>query len=865
MEKNAAIQLSQQDFLAQIKSSTDGLTSKEAVKRLTEAGANILGKKKANALAVLARQFKSSLVYLLIAASAIAYFIQDVQDGTIILVILLVNTGLGFYQEYKSERIIEKLTQFITKQVRVKRDGQFSLVDESQVVPGDVLQMHEGDIASADMRLFEATGLQINESQLTGESVPAVKQPAGDRVSEDNLVFAGSVVEKGEGIGIVYATGRDTQLGEIAKLSTETKKQTQYEKFLQSFSSQLMRVILSVLALVFVAKLFLTHGTSNITELLLFIIALAVSTVPEVLPVIATVTLSSGALRLAKKHVVVKRLSAMEDFGNVNLLCTDKTGTLTENKMTVSKLVSSDGALFQRFAFACIAPIKHRKHRTSNSYDDAFIAFVSPALQKEASRLSIVKELPFDPADRRRRVVLEDKKSGEHFLVVIGAPEVLLHIAHTPQHAKYQHDISLEGKTGLHHLAIAYKKVAYGDDFDILKNETDLSFLGYVSLLDPLRPSVKGTIARAAKLGIKIKILTGDSREVAEYVGKEVGLMQEGGKVYLGSELEAMPAEEFKTAVFDSDIFARVSPEQKFKIIETLKERYTVAYQGDGINDAPALKLADVAIAVNTATDIAKENADVVLLNRSLEVIIGGITYGRSIFVNVNKYIRYTMGNNFGVLIGLSGLYLFSINLPILPVQALLNNLLGDIPLVMVSTDTVEDEEVVAPERHNVKELMFISLILGVPTALFEILYFALIRSQPVASVQTSLYVFLTFQALIIFFAVRNKKHFWKAKAPSMILDISFALAFVFALGIIYVPQFEIWFSFVPISAAAIGTIAVLMMLYFIAVDYVKTWYYRAQTQMPEPSYISGVARVYTDVTSGLIGRTHRDSNQPRK
>jgi Mg2+-importing ATPase len=832
MEKKEALQLTQSDFLQQLHTSTDGLASKEAALRLAERGPNVLGRKKANALVVLARQFKSSLVYLLIAASAIAYFIQDGQDGTIILAILLINTSLGFYQEYKSERIIEKLTQFITRAARVKRDGEFMLIDESQIVAGDVLQLHEGDIAPADMRLFEATELQINESELNGESVPVIKCAAASTTSEENLIFAGSIVEKGAGTGIVYAIGKDTELGEIATLSTETKKQTQYEKFLQSFSSQLIRIILSVLALVLIAKLLLTHGASSTTELLLFVIALAVTTVPEVLPVIATVTLSSGALRLAKKHVVVKRLSSMEDFGNVNLLCTDKTGTLTENKMTVRSIVASDDELFQKLAFACIAPIKHRKRRTQNSYDNAFFAYVSAAIQKEASHLNIVKELPFDPADRRRRVVLEDKQSGEHFLVVIGAPEILLTIAHTPHHAKYQHDIIAEGKTGLHHLAIAYKKVTYDEDFDFKTHEAGLAFLGYVSLYDPLRPSVKSTIHHAQKLGIKIKLLTGDSREVAEYVGKQVGLMEDHGVAYLGSELEAMTPEEFKKAVLSCDVFARVSPEQKFKIIEALKESYTVAYQGDGINDAPALKLADVAIAVNTATDIAKENADVVLLNSSLEVIIGGIKYGRSIFVNINKYIRYTMGSNFGMLVGLAVLFLFSATLPILPVQALLNALFTDIPLIMVATDSVEDDEVVAPEKHNVKGLMLLSFFLGLPTALFEIAYFAVIQSQSAPVVQTSLFVFLTFQGLAIFYAIRNKKHFWKAKPPSTILNVLFVLVFVCTIGVIYIPQFQAWFSFVPLSALTIVSIAVPMLAYFFVIDYAKTWYYSRQERL---------------------------------
>lgn len=818
------------DVFQQLTSPENGLSQQEAGKRLIEHGPNILGKKTANAFSVLVRQLRSSLVYLLVIASIVSYGIKDYTDSTIILVILIINTSLSFYQEYKSEKIIEKLSHFISKQVRVKRDGQILLLDASVIVPGDILIIQEGDIVPADIRLIEADNLQINESQLTGESVPVNKRvTTGAGATSETLLFTGSVVEKGGGIGIVYATAKDTELGTIATLSTETKKQTQYEKSLQSFSTLLIRVVLIGLAVVFISKILLTHGLSNITELLLFIIALAVSTVPEVLPVITTVTLSSGALRLAKKHVVVKRLSAMEDLGNINLLCTDKTGTLTENKMTVHSIVATNNELFQKLAYATVTPLKNRKRRTPHSYDDAFLQYVSEAIQAEARGFVIRQEIPFDPEDRRRRVVLEDTVNHLYYLVVIGAPDILLDIAKCPKKSEYLATIAQEGASGLHHLALAYKSITYINDFDILKNEQGLDFLGYVSLEDPLRPSAKLTIEHAEKLGIAIKILTGDSREVAQYVGRQVGLVEEGQRVYLGDELDALSPEAFDKAVMDSHVFARVSPTQKFNIIQALKQHYVVAYQGDGINDAPALKLADVAIAVNTATDIAKENADIVLLNKSLEVIIGGVKYGRTIFVNINKYIRYTMLNNFGMFISLSVMYLLSATLPILAVQVLLTNLFGDIPLITVSSDTVDDEEVVRPEQHNIRELIMLSIILGIPTALFELIYFVTVHTKPTPLLQTSLYVFFTFQALIIFYAIRNKGHFWKAKRAPFVVNSSFLIACITSLAIIYIPIFQSWFSFVPLPRSAILMIVVFTVFYFFATDAVKVWYYRSE------------------------------------
>jgi len=572
----------------------------------------------------------------------------------------------------------------------------------------------------------------------------------------------------------------------------------------------------------------MSGGAVQFPELLLFIIAMAVAVVPEVLPVIAMVTLSNGALKLARRHVVVRRLSSLEDLGNVDLLCTDKTGTLTENRMVVNDIVSVDPDLFQKLAYASITPLKTRKHRLQNTYDDAFDKYIPEPIKNEAKNLKIIKELPFDPEDRRSRTVLEDTKTQKYYLVSMGAPESLLSIAGgSHDKAKYTQDIIAGGKQGLHHLAIAYKEVVCDKDFDILKNEKGLIFLGYVSLRDPLRPSVKSTIQLAEKLGIKIKILTGDSKEVAEYVGRQVGLVTDGDKVYVGDELDAMSQAQFKIAVHECNVFARVSPAQKFNIIKALKETNIVAYQGDGINDAPSLKLADVAIAVNSATDIAKQDADIVLLNKSLDVIINGIDYGRSIFVNINKYVKYTMVSNFGNFIALSALYLVSANLPLLPVQVLLTSVITDIPLITISSDSVEGGEVVKPEKQNVRDLIFISLILGVPTALFEVFYFVLIRAQATPVVQTSLYVFLTFLALAAFYVVRNKGSFLKAKPPSSLMDVSFLMGFVVSLGIIYVSKFQSWFYLVPLGLEPIGIILVLVLIYLFAADFVKVWYYR--------------------------------------
>lgn len=836
MDKTKVLTLTQQELLNALQTSTDGLSQQEATKRLAEYGKNQLTKTGHYGLLVFVRQLQSSLVYLLVAACLISLWLQNYTDASLIGIILLINTTLGFFQEYRSERIVEKLSTFISKHVLVKRDGEIRLVDETDIVPGDVVIVREGDIAVADMRLIEVDGLQVNESQLTGESVPVSKRvfdkPSDDRARQNlSLVYAGTIIEKGKGIGVVYAAANDTELGVIASLSTDIKKETQYEKSLRSFGALLIKVTLIGLGLVFVLKLLLAHGhVSNVADLFLFIVALSVAVVPEVLPVIATATMTSGAMKLARQHVVVKRLSSLEDFGNVTMLCTDKTGTLTANRLALTKLVSEDEQLMMTLAYASIQPITITgdNKQSHSSFDEAFITYIPEAIATQAKQFEILKELPFDPDARRRRAVVSNDQSKKHYLVVIGAPEILLEIATTQKQEKYNEEIIRESKAGLRHIAIAYKEITYDKGFDILKNEHGLEFLGYATFLDPLWPRAKDTIRQAEKLGIAIKILTGDSKEVAEYVGKEVGLISGGQVVYTGDELEAMPEETFKLTVKNNPIFARVSPRQKYDIINILKADNVVAYQGDGINDAPSLKLADVAIAVENATDIANENADIVLLSDNLEVIIEGIKYGRTIFVNINKYIKYTLVGNWGNFIALGVLYVLTTDLPMLPIQVLLTSVVTDLPFISIYADTVEDSEVMLPKKHDPKELIMLPLVLGFPTALFSLGAFYLIRNNSPIFIETVLFLFFTMLQMFAFFSVRTTGHFWKGSRPSLILAALFLAALIFSVLIIYVRPFQLWFNFIPLPAYGVIAILLLMVGYLFIMDIIKRQYYRA-------------------------------------
>ncbi len=829
MEENI-LKMSLAEIFSFLGSSESGLTQDESKKRLRKYGLNVIKKNKISGLNVFFRQFKSSLIYLLLGAFAVSFFIKDYSDGIIILIILFINTLLGFWQEYKAEKTIEKISQLISSKTRVQREGHIVLLDHSEIVPGDIVIVKEGDIVPADIRLFEAENLQINESQLTGESVPVNKKILSNgKAGPEEFIFAGSIVEKGIGKGIVYKTGQETQIGSIASLAVSIKKKTQYEKYLLSFGASLVKIVLIALALVFVIKLIFAGGFSNIPKLLLFIIATAVAVVPEALPVIATVSLARESLKLAKKHVVVKRLSSIEDLGNINILCTDKTGTITENKMAIKKIVSDNQDLFLTLIYSAI--YNNELDSSENYYDQAFLNYIHRNTAAKSKHFKIVKEIPFDPEDRRRRMVVFDLDRKKYYLVVIGAPEIVLQESTKNSQKDYLKEIQEEGGEGFHHLALAYKEVEYLDSFDIMKNEKDIIFLGYASFEDPLRPTAKNAMLHAEKLGIKIKLITGDGKEISQYVGKETGLLKEGEKIYVGEELEKMSPEEFKKAVLESNVFARVSPKEKYRIIKVLQEvndnqENVVAYQGDGINDALALKLADVSIAVNSATDIAKESSDIVVLNKSLEVIVNGIKQGRSIFVNIQKYIKYTMVSNFGNFIALSILYLTSSRLPMLPVQVLLTSMIVDIPLIGLSFDNVEVEELIKPKTHNIKELITIPLMLGVPTALFELFYYFTVKNQPEKIIQTGLFLFFSL-TLIVFYSVRTKKIFFKAKLPPIELNILFFLGFLFSIAIIYIPVFQKWFSFAPLGFASLLEILALIIIYFFCLDSIKVLYYR--------------------------------------
>ncbi len=808
-----------------LESSAEGLSSTEASRRLSIYGKNILLSPTHNtSLQLLIKQFKSSLIYLLLLASVLSFLLRDYRDGIIIAVILAINAGISFYQALRSQKAVEALQKLVNKEVLVCRDNRATLISEKQIVPGDVVILREGDIVPADAHLLEVNDLTVDESPLTGESAPVTKRltPAAC------LVYAGSVVEHGEAKAIVYATALSSELGKVAHLSSTTKRVTQFERSLSAFSNFLVKITSITLIILFLLKLALVHNhaDAHIGDLLIFIIALSIAVVPEAMPVIVTVTLSKGALNLARQHVITKTLTAVEDIGNITVLCSDKTGTLTENKQTIEKLTADDPKLFQRLAIASLEALDEKRKKFQSSFDKAFLTYVPDTLKDEVKYYKRIKELPFDPSARRRRVLTSDGKNT--YLIEVGSVETLLELTKDKNREEILKSVKSEGKLGLRHLGIAYKKIHIDGDFDILAHEDDLNFVGYVSLIDPLRPSAAHAISLAEKLGVNIKILSGDSREVTGYVASQVGLIEAAEQVHTGAELDRLSDIELAELLDHANAFARLNPEQKYRIIKLLKLKgNVVGYQGDGINDAPALKLADVAIAVSNATDVAQESADILLLHSDLNVIINGVKFGRGIFSNINKYIRYAMTSNFGAFFALGTLYLLSSSLPLLTIQLLFSNLISSVPLIAIATDNVDTNELASPSLYNTRVLFFVSMFLGMYTAMFYLIFFALVKTEPLGVTQTSLFLFMTLTNFIVIFSVRNKTHFWHAIPLSRTLKWAFGIVAAIVLCAIYITPVSSLFSFVHLSLLQFGLVAVMTLVYFILLDVAKVWFYR--------------------------------------
>ncbi len=814
-------------LLAELETSAAGLTQAVAAQRRTQVGDNVLRSRETTGWDIFIRQFRSAFIYLLLIAAAVAFLLGEPIDGGMILVFVVLNSVLGYSQEYHSEHSLRLLRHYWHQTVHALREG-LRLVDSRELVPGDLISLQAGDKITADVRFISADGLTIDESVLTGESISvnktagALARPPGAYHQAANIGFSGTSVLSGSGQALVFATGNATVIGGIAKLAVELKRESAFEKSLKQFGGFILKLVVITLVVLFLLNLVIKGGQTSVGEQLLFAIALAVSVIPEALPLVTTLSLSRGALRLAKQHVVIKRLSAIEDLGSIDVLCTDKTGTITENSLRVVNTRAADARQCLLQAVLASAYLGENVRGQNNAFDLALWQSADESLRQAALGYRKLGERPFDPNRRRNSVVVE--LAGERILIVRGAPESILPLCRNIDYSVEQGFAASEGRRGRRVIAIALRKVAANEAEPA---EMNLGLVGQISFADPLKSDTLDAVKAAQRLGVSIKLLTGDAPEVAGAVAKEVGIIDQSETVLTGEIFARLPAAEQAEAVEKFQVFARLSPEAKHHILKLLQHKHTVGFLGEGFNDAPALKSAHVALAVDRASEVTKDAADVVLLDRSLMTIINGIEEGRRIFANTVKYIKNTLTSNFGNFYAIALVSLIIPFLPMLPIQILFVNLLSDFPMIAVATDSVERAELRRPRRYEIREIALFATFLGLVSTLFDFTFFAFFQHSGEATLQTLWFIESILTELALIYSIRTHGPFFRGLKPSRPL-VGFSLAAILiTVGLPFLSFDQRLFHFIQPNLSQLALVLGIVAVYFVTTEIVKLVYYR--------------------------------------
>jgi len=820
-----------EEAFARLSSGEGGLLEGEATLRLSRYGKNELSGGKVSWREILFRQFRSAFVYLLLAASLIALYLGEHLDSAVIFLFLLINAGLGFFQEYHAENALQLLKRFVLRTTRVRRDGKEITLFVRDIVPGDVLLLDAGDMIPADGYFLRADGVTVDESPMTGESVPVAKEAVAlltaptDFFGSTNIGFSQTTLLSGDAEVLIFATGDDTEVGTIAGIMREAESPSAFEEGVSHFSKFILKLILATVPIVFLLHAVIQGEEVGFGAFLLFAIALTVSAIPEALPLVTTIALSRGALTLAKKQVVPRRLSAIEDLGSIDVLCTDKTGTITENHLSVRSVWGDERAVLTH---ALMAPRSQvGAGGTQNGvFDKALLAYAPADVAASLGRLERIDELPFDPVRKKESVFVTFE--GKYLLVMRGAPEAVYAASgkKMPEDARIWSEE--EGKKGCRVLAIGWKAMPKkGHECLCEEDEQRIRVLGMIAFADPLKSSSREALSDAKRLGVRVKIITGDSKEVAGWVGYEAGVISAHDAVLSGEEFDLLNSEEKALAVERYDVFARTTPLQKYAIIALLEKQHLVGFLGEGFNDAPALKMAHVGLAVSGASDIAQDASDIVLLNPSLEVIVDGIREGRKIFANSIKYIRATLASNFGNFYALAFASLFVPFLPMLPIQVLLLNLLSDFPMIAIAADEVDESELKKPRGYQIGELTAIAIVLGVVSTLFDFAFFGYFMQYEKEVLQTMWFVGSVLTELVLLFSIRTALPFWRAKRPSTTVLALSSLVLVLTIALPFIPTAQRLFGFIAPNTEHLTALFFLVLFYFASSEGMKLLFYR--------------------------------------
>ncbi len=819
----------------------DGLHNGEAHNRLIKYGKNeVAAEKKKGWFGRLVANFTDPLSILLAALGVIAYLTGDLRTTTLILVMLLLSVFLRFFQELKADAAAEKLKAMVHTTATVTRSGVQKDVLLKTLVPGDIIHLSAGDMVPADIRLISSRDLFINQAALTGESMPVEKHApvvpveVKNELEFQNICFMGTNVEIGTAVAVVIATGRGTRLGALADTLIHPRILTGFDKGVSKFTWLMIRFVLIMTPLVFLIN-GITKG--NWLEAFIFALAVAVGLTPELLPMIVTVNLSKGAYEMSKRKVIVKRLNSIQNFGAMDILCTDKTGTLTEGRVVLIKHLDIEGKENEKIMdFAYLNSFYQTGLK--NLMDVAILKHDTAETKNLSKTYKKVDEIPFDFMRRRMSVVVEDP-AGDHLLICKGAvEEVLAHCINvsvngkTTKLEKYHHkskeDLVQElSSDGFRLVAVAYKHFPPDKKVYKIGDEADMTLFGFLAFLDPPKPTAGKAIKELLAHGVTVKILTGDNELVTRKICGEVGI--EIKSILLGPDVESMSDEKLAKAAEKATVFYKLEPADKERVIRVLQGAgHVVGFLGDGINDAPALKASDVGISVDTGVDIAKEAADIILLEKSLMILKEGVREGRKVFANIVKYIRMGASSNFGNMFSVLGASIFLPFLPMLPLQIITNNILYDISQITIPTDETDEEYLQKPRQWDIGNIKRYILYIGPISSLYDYAtYFIMIFvfncwTNP-SLFQTGWFVeSLISQTLIIHIIRTNKIPFIQSRASWPLMLSTFM---VVAVGI-FLPFSSIAkiFGFVPLPLSYFAIIGVMLLTYFILTQYIKKW-----------------------------------------
>jgi Mg2+-importing ATPase len=822
------------ELFERLQTTAQGLTSEEAQARLQRFGPNLLRpREKATALDVFLGQFKSPIILILLFATGVSAVTHEWVDALIILAIVFGSAVLSFTQEYRANTAAEKLRSQVTIKVTVFRENRVQTIPAEEITPGDVILLSAGSLIPADGVLLEAKDFFVNEAVLTGETFPVEKEPGqvaaeASLAQRTNCVFMGTNVRSGSARALIVQTGAATAYGQIAEHLTLRPPETDFERGVRRFGYLLSEVMLVLVLVVFAINVFFHKP---ILGSLLFSVALAVGLTPQLLPAIISITLSRGSQAMAAKGVIVRRLESIENFGSMDILCTDKTGTLTEGVVALNSAVDIRGRpsdVVLRYAYLNA----HFQTGLANPMDEAIKA--QPKV--DVGAVLKVDEVPYDFVRKRLSIVVEEKE--DRTLITKGALDNVLAVCSMVREAygaipiddsylsAIQRRYAEWSEQGFRVLGVGARRVESKPAYT-KADETDLAFMGFLLFFDPPKPGIQKTIADLAVLGVELKMITGDNRFVAIHTAQAVGLKTT--KILTGADLNTMRDEALWQAAEGVNLFVEVDPNQKERIILSLRKKgHVVGYMGDGVNDAPALHAADVGISVDKAVDVTKQAADFVLLEQDLAVLRRGIELGRTTFANTLKYIFITTSANFGNMFSMAGVSLLLPFLPLLPMQILLINFLTDFPAMTIATDGVDRELVERPQRWNVKFIRNFMITFGTVSSLFDYVTFCtllFIFHATIDQFRTGWFLESVLTELLIILVIRTRKSFLRSR-PSKYLLIAIAAVGGVTLMIPYSPLTRL-LGFTSLPVSLLLALASITMLYVITSEVAKKMFYR--------------------------------------